>query len=57
MSIKDEKEKRLVLTIVSRNKNNIQGVSFECRSIQEMMKKKEQLYKMGVLSRARITNK
>ncbi len=56
MSIKDEKEKRLVLTIVSRNKNNIQGVSFECRSIQEMMKKKEQLYKMGVLSRARITN-
>tara|TARA_B100001123_G_scaffold348854_1_gene398526 strand:+ start:176 stop:346 length:171 start_codon:yes stop_codon:yes gene_type:complete len=45
-----------VLTIVSKKKN-IQGVSFECHSIKEMMKKKEQLFKMGVLSRARITNK
>ena len=49
-------EKRLVLTIISKKKE-IQGVSFECHSIKEMMKKKEQLYKMGVLSRARITNK
>ena len=51
-----ETEKRLVLTIVSKKKN-IQGVSFECHSIKEMMKKKEELLKMGIPSRARITNK
>jgi len=46
-SVKKKMDKKIVLTIVERD--------IEFDSIPKMMKKKEQLLKMGVLSRARIT--
>jgi hypothetical protein len=40
--------KKIVLTIIERD--------IEFSTIPKMMKRKEQLFKMGVLSRARITS-
>ena len=46
-SVKKKMDKKIILTIIKRD--------IEFDSIPKMMKKKEQLFKMGVLSRARIT--
>tara|TARA_B100000809_G_scaffold8531_1_gene8220 strand:- start:66 stop:278 length:213 start_codon:yes stop_codon:yes gene_type:complete len=40
--------KKIILTIIERE--------IEFKSVSQMMKRKEQLFKMGVLSRARITS-
>ena len=40
--------KKIILTIIERE--------IEFTSVPKMMKRKEQLFKMGVLSRARITS-
>ena len=47
-SVKKKMDKKIILTIVERD--------IEFDSIPKMMKKKEQLLKMGVLSKARITS-
>ena len=41
--------KKIILTIIERE--------IEFKSVSQMMKRKEQLFKMGVLSRARITSR
>tara|TARA_R100000656_G_scaffold5473_1_gene7039 strand:+ start:1086 stop:1241 length:156 start_codon:yes stop_codon:yes gene_type:complete len=46
---KQKVNKKIILTIIEKR--------IEFDSIPKMMKKKEQLLKMGVLSRARITSK